>query len=47
MRATGNGRLKIVKELAAGGPDLNDKDDKYGKTAIMRAARNGHLEAVK
>jgi hypothetical protein len=35
----------VVKELAAGDVDLNIKD-KYANAATMRAAVNGHLEAV-
>jgi ankyrin repeat protein len=44
--AAKKGRLSIIKLLAARGGDL-EQPDGTGKTPLMEAAENGHLEVVR
>jgi len=46
QRAVAAGDAERLRELLEAGANVDAKD-RYGQTALMLAARNGHLEAVR
>ena len=44
----GDGGIDAVRGiLRSGSVDVNEKDKKYGRTALMLAAKHGRIEIVK
>jgi len=46
VQAASDGKAEIIRELCASGADVNARDAN-GYTALMKAARSGHIEAAR